>query len=133
MLAGFILIVTGAFFIAAGVVLPRLLKPITDLLGAMPQGLMAAAGGAAPGAGLLRLLPLLGLVIKAVIGAGVVSFLFGLYGLFARPTPLWLNLLGGLAALLLIVGGGGLAIAVKRFSPALRQVSAMKNMLGMGK
>ena len=131
MLAGFILIVTGAFFMAAGVVLPRLIKPITDMLGAMPQELMAAAGAAIPGAGLLRLLPLLGWVVRAMIGAGIVAFVFGLYGLFARPTPLWLSILGGLAALLLIVGGGGLAIAARKFSPALQQFSAMKNMFRM--
>ena len=131
MLPGFILIVTGAFFVALGVILPRLIKPITDMLGAIPQELMAVAGEAIPGAGLLRLLPLLGWCIKAAIGAGVVSFLVGLYGLFARPTPLWLNALGGLAALLLLVGGGGLAIAARKFSPALQQFSAMKNMFRM--
>ncbi len=130
MLAGFILIVTGVFLIVAGIILPRLIKPITDLLGAFPQELMAAAGSAIPGGGLLRLLPLLGLMIKAVIGAGVVAFGFGLYGLFARPTPLWLNVFGGLAALLLIVGGGGVAIALRNFAPALQQVNTMKNILG---
>ena len=131
MLSGFILIVTGAFFMAAGIVLPRLIKPITDMLGAIPQELMAMAGAAIPGAGLLRLLPLLGWVVRAVIGAGIVAFAFGLYGLFARPTPLWLNILGGLAALLLIAGGGGLAIAARKFSPALQQMNSMKNMFRM--
>jgi hypothetical protein len=116
MFAGIVFIVLALVLMAVGAILPRVNAQLKATLDSLPKGMQALAAQMSPQAAFaMKASTILPRIAVVCFGAGGVAIALAVAAFVMQPTPIALTVLAWIALVLLVVGGGGLYLAVKKF------------------
>ncbi len=124
MFAGIVLLLFALVLFGIGAILPKVNAQLAETLNAIPKGMQAFAASLSPQAAFaMKIQKILPRIALGCFAAGGVALVVAIAAFVIHPTPLLLTIFAWIALIVTIVGGTGLALALKKFGGMASQMA----------